>query len=84
MIVAVTTIARCPDHGLHGARRTCVVCEGEVEQVAMVALTDYEHLRQTTLELLQAADHMPGAYNGVYPFGQAFRAAAELAGYPMP
>lgn len=26
----------CPEHGLHGERDTCFVCDGPVEQVAMV------------------------------------------------
>jgi hypothetical protein len=30
------TIARCPQHGLHGARQTCFACGGPVEQVAFV------------------------------------------------
>jgi hypothetical protein len=33
--VAVS-IARCPEHGLHGERDACFVCGGPVEQVAMV------------------------------------------------
>lgn len=28
-------IARCPEHGLHGERDTCFVCNGPVEQVEM-------------------------------------------------
>lgn len=32
----VLTIARCPEHGLHGCRDTCFECGGPVEQVAMV------------------------------------------------
>lgn len=83
-MIEVVHIARCPDHGLHGARRTCFICEGEVEQVAMVPLAEYERLRQLTFNLLAAADHLPGAYNGLYPFGQAFRAAGELVGYSLP
>lgn len=32
----VVYIARCPEHGLHGARDTCFVCGKPVEQVPMV------------------------------------------------
>lgn len=32
----VVTIARCPEHGLHGERTECFVCGGPVEQVRMV------------------------------------------------
>ena len=32
----VVEIARCPVHGLHGARTECHVCGGAVEQVRMV------------------------------------------------
>lgn len=31
----VHLIARCPEHGLHGDRIDCFVCQGPVEQVAM-------------------------------------------------
>lgn len=30
------TIARCPEHGLHGERTECFVCGGPVEQVPML------------------------------------------------
>lgn len=32
------SIARCPEHGLHGERTECFVCHGPVEQVQMVPL----------------------------------------------
>jgi hypothetical protein len=31
-------IARCPEHGLHGERDSCFVCDGPVEQVPMVPI----------------------------------------------
>lgn len=36
MKTSPVTIARCPEHGLHGEREDCFVCGGPVEQVAMV------------------------------------------------
>ncbi len=41
----VVTIARCPEHGLHGERTECFVCGGEVEQVRMVELRLDQHDR---------------------------------------
>lgn len=38
----VVTIARCPEHGLHGERDACFVCGGPVEQVPMVPVTARE------------------------------------------
>lgn len=35
----VVNIARCPDHGLHGERDTCFICDGPVEQVPMVEVS---------------------------------------------
>lgn len=34
------TIARCPEHGLHGDREECFVCGGPVEQVRIVPIDD--------------------------------------------
>jgi hypothetical protein len=34
------TIARCPEHGLHGERTECFVCGGPVEQIEMVPVND--------------------------------------------
>lgn len=36
-------VARCPEHGLHGERTDCYVCEGPVEQVPMLEVS-YEDL----------------------------------------
>lgn len=36
---AVAYIARCPEHGLHGERTECFVCNGPVEQVPMIELS---------------------------------------------
>lgn len=36
MSAHAVNIARCPVHGLHGARATCFECAGPVEQVPMV------------------------------------------------
>lgn len=39
-----TSIARCPEHGLHGERTDCFACGGPVEQVPMVpALETSDH-----------------------------------------
>lgn len=37
MKAPVVTVARCPEHGLHGERDDCFVCGGEVEQVALLS-----------------------------------------------
>ncbi len=42
---AVVSIARCPEHGLHGERTDCFVCGGDVEQVRMVELRLDQHDR---------------------------------------
>lgn len=34
----MTQIARCPEHGLHGARLDCFTCGGMVEQVDVILL----------------------------------------------
>lgn len=36
----IVEIAKCPEHGLHGRRRECYVCQGPVEQVRAV-ITPY-------------------------------------------
>jgi hypothetical protein len=36
----VVTIARCPEHGLHGSRARCFECGEEVEQVYMAPVGD--------------------------------------------
>lgn len=33
------SIARCPEHGLHGERTECFICGGPVEQVEMVPVS---------------------------------------------
>lgn len=35
-MTAVVTIARCAEHGLHGDRRECFVCGGDVDRVPMI------------------------------------------------
>lgn len=37
-------IARCPEHGLHGARDHCFVCHGTVEQEPHLHVKGWEHL----------------------------------------
>lgn len=37
-LLPTVEIARCPEHGLHGQRDECFICEGPVEQVRMVPL----------------------------------------------
>jgi hypothetical protein len=44
-------IARCPEHGLHGSRKHCFVCEKPVEQVPMVALAEYERLKEALTQI---------------------------------
>lgn len=34
----IVSVARCPEHGLHGCRETCFECGKPVEQVPMVEL----------------------------------------------
>lgn len=34
-------IAYCPEHGLHGERERCFVCDGPVVRVPVVPLSDY-------------------------------------------
>lgn len=36
-------VARCPEHGLHGSRKSCFVCGGPVEQVLMVEVPIGDH-----------------------------------------
>lgn len=36
---AAFDIARCPEHGIHGQREKCYVCEGPVEQVRVVPVS---------------------------------------------
>jgi hypothetical protein len=47
----VVYIARCPEHGLHGERTECFVCGGEVEQVAMVEISDEGRAALTNLAI---------------------------------
>lgn len=35
---AIATIARCPEHGLHGDRSDCFVCGGPVDRVPMISV----------------------------------------------
>lgn len=74
----VVHIARCPDHGLHGARRTCFICEREVEQVAMVTLEQYEALREALGTVLDAIDAMPGVHNPNRAVGYSCARAREF------
>jgi hypothetical protein len=37
----VVEIARCPEHGLHGARTRCFVCDGPVEQVPLLPINAF-------------------------------------------
>jgi hypothetical protein len=50
--VSIVTIARCPDHGLHGQRTECYACGGPVEQVEMIPAG---YFSRDELELLEAA-----------------------------
>lgn len=55
----IVYFARCPEHGLHGCRTNCFECGEEAEQVPMVALADYERLRDA-LRLLADRDNWQG------------------------
>lgn len=46
-VAETVKIARCPEHGLHGARDECFECGGPVEQVEMVEASELERLRLT-------------------------------------
>lgn len=46
-------IARCPTHGLHGARETCFQCGGPVEQAGVIPV---ERVRPLYEALLYLAD----------------------------
>lgn len=48
------SIARCPEHGLHGERTECFVCDGPVEQVPMVPCDDAAVER--AMDALEASD----------------------------
>lgn len=45
-------IARCPEHGLHGERIACFVCDGQVEQVEMVPVVAYLALRAALAQIV--------------------------------
>ena len=62
---APVNIARCPEHGLHGEREECFVCGGAVDQVAMVALADYEALRRRVEELQEEVGDATVAQLGI-------------------
>lgn len=41
----VVNIAHCPEHGLHGSRERCFVCDQPVEQVPMVPASRLDAVR---------------------------------------
>lgn len=75
----MVNIACCPDHGLHGARKTCFICEGEVEQVPMVRASVHQQLQEACRELMDAIWHMPGVHNPTWPVGAAAAKVKELS-----
>lgn len=56
----VENFARCPEHGLHGQRTACFVCDGPVEQVAMVPARYELAARRLAERLADAATTAPG------------------------
>jgi hypothetical protein len=74
----VVHIARCPEHGLHGARKTCFICEGDVDQVPMVAQAEYQVVRDALASVLDAVDGMPGVHNPNSAVGYTCALAREL------
>lgn len=55
----VVHIARCPDHGLHGARPECFICGGPVEQVAMVPAGSLDAALERAVDALMADSGLP-------------------------
>jgi hypothetical protein len=51
----VVNIARCPEHGIHGERTECFVCEMPVEQVAMV---EHERVLAACDSAISLAEHL--------------------------
>jgi hypothetical protein len=62
----VANIARCPEHGLHGARSECFICGGAVEQVPMVPCDDaaVERAAEALYELSRG-QAWPGVIDGI-------------------
>lgn len=38
----IANVALCPEHGLHGDRNRCFVCNGNVKQIKMISLDELE------------------------------------------
>jgi hypothetical protein len=77
----VVNIAYCPDHGLHGSRRTCFVCGRAAEQVPMVPFTEHEHGSAVTDAApgRKVSGHRAAAMRLLGARGSIFRAFDELA-----
>lgn len=63
----VARIARCPEHGLHGARTECYECGGPVERVLMVELAEGESVfdRDKVTEVVRSRHRLWKALEGI-------------------